>query len=133
MAQDFICAKCLDHIQFDFYRFRLSPWWLFAIILVWGILMVVPLAFKDYWVIERDGISVTRFSTNPFKKLQQLLFHQPNEQMTYAQIHVATLCYHAKKPTSPFDFWRDTLTLQIESGTRQLELPIEISSGRFLP
>lgn len=116
-----------------FTGFGYQPWWLFAIILVWGILMVVPLAFKDYWVIERDGICVTRFSPNPVKKWQQLVFGQPHEQMTYAEIHIATLYYHAKEPTSPFDFWRDTLTLQIEADTRQLELPIEISSGRFLP
>lgn len=113
--------------------FGYQPWWLFTVIQAWGIVMVIPLVFKDYWVIELDGISVTKFSSNPLKKLLQLVNHQPLERIMYADIKVATLCYHAKNPTSPFDFWRDTLTLHLENGSQQIDLPVEVSSGRFLP
>lgn len=114
--------------------FGYQPWWLFAVIMLWGLVVVLPIIFDSYWTIERTHISATILSGRFFEKFSQLLKHDMKEKVNYSDITLITIRYIAKVETSPWDFWRDELVLDlVTNANTTIRLPVSVPASTFLP
>lgn len=93
--------------------FGYQPWWVFAIVLILGLIVTLPVCFNSYWLINNKGIDIFSYSNNDFKKFCQLINLSKIEQreIHFGEIEQAQIVYKKNVRISPFDFNPDHLSL----------------------
>ncbi|WP_297818398.1 hypothetical protein [uncultured Lactobacillus sp.] len=97
-----------------FTGFGYQPWWIFLLVLVIGLLITLPVCFRDkYWLMNNSDISIYSYSQNGIVKLLQLLKLRKKSEKTikYSQIQEAEVIYIKIPRISPFNFNPDTLAI----------------------
>lgn len=114
--------------------FGYQPWWLFGIVLLLGIVVVLPVTVKDYWVIATNGIELIQYSDVTWTKFKQIFTGQPTIiRFKYADIQQLNLTYRCRQRMSPFDFNPDYYEVQFMLSDTKIEVPFTVKTGLFLP
>lgn len=106
--------------------FGYQPWWVFALVVLFGVFITLPVCFDGYWQVDHNGVTEVSYSSNDVEKLGQLLNIRKKfvEQYSYDQIQRAEITYRKKARISPWDFNPDflKLNLTVDGKLVQLEL-----------
>jgi transcriptional regulator with XRE-family HTH domain len=114
--------------------FGYQPFWLFGFIFVLGIVLVLPIVFCDYWIIDQHSLEIMRFSDKPLQKLMQLFRNSPAlVKLPYKEIKMIELIYRPKTKSSPFDFTPDDFFLKVSSNLGEFQLSLPSEAANFLP
>lgn len=96
---------------------------------------IQPFIFKDYWVVEKDGISVKKYSNGSVRKTIELVTkNQRVNKIYYKDIFSAEIIYQHIQKMSPYDFSPDAVYLKVtmHNGV-EMELNLNNTSMTFLP
>lgn len=114
--------------------FGYQPWWLFVTVFLLGIVIVLPVAIKDYWIIMDSGIELTRYSDNTWIKFKQITVGSPAvTQFNYSDIQRIVLSYRCRQRPSPFDFNPDYYELRLMTHSMTVIIPFTTQTVLFLP
>lgn len=114
--------------------FGYQPVWLTVAVFLLGVVVVLPVIFQDYWVIEQKQLTVKSYQRGVLGKLKQLMLNHPaTTVIKYDEITQATIIYHRLKRFSPFDFNPDIFILRIKTATREVDLPLTEQLRQFFP
>lgn len=117
-----------------FTGFGYQPFGLFMLIFLLGIFLVLPTLFGDYWVIEKEHLTLSQYSNQSLTKVLQLVFKQPPEiQISYSEIISLEIIHHPKMRLSPFDISPDIFYLKINHQKGEEILPLYQETKKFLP
>ncbi|RRK11641.1 XRE family transcriptional regulator [Lactiplantibacillus garii] len=121
-------------ISLFFTGFGYQPWWLFALVFGLGLVVVVPVAVNDYWIITTRGIELYSYSDKLGLKLRQLVSGHP-EKVTfdYAQLQRVTLRYQVRQRPSPFDFNPDLFQLVLTTTGMSRSVNLNAQVPDYLP
>ncbi|WP_164508184.1 helix-turn-helix domain-containing protein [Lapidilactobacillus wuchangensis] len=114
--------------------FGYQPWWLFALVLIVGLIFVLPVVFQDYWQIDRTGLRVTHYQGGSWQRIAALWRRTPQQLLSYAEMTQVKLSYQLRQQQSPWDFWPDPVIMQVtlEDG-QQVSLNLSGSLQDYLP
>lgn len=113
-----------------FTGFGYQPFWIFLIVLVFGLTVTLPACFNSYWVIYGNNLKIFSFLKNDLVKLGQLLRLKKMDikQINYSDIREAEFKYQKKQRVSPFDISHDFFKINFKLKNGQvISLPIEPS------
>lgn len=117
-----------------FTGFGYPSFWLAVLIFLFDFVLIFPIAFNDYWIIERDGLRIKNYSTNSLIKLRELLLNnQDTSLIPYSEILAITLTYRTKTRSSPFDIGPDSYYLLIATEQKSYKLCLPTKTKEFLP
>ncbi|BDZ32201.1 helix-turn-helix domain-containing protein [Lactiplantibacillus sp. WILCCON 0030] len=116
-----------------FTGFGTQPWWLFVAIMGFGIVVVLPVAVDDYWVITHDGLVLNHYATTIWAKFKQVLRHPTQTVICYDQLQTVTLHYRVRQRVSPFDINPDYFQLVLTTATMTRTLALNAQVDQYLP
>ncbi|MCT3064540.1 helix-turn-helix domain-containing protein [Lactiplantibacillus pentosus] len=117
-----------------FTGFGYQPWWVFALLYIAGMIVVVPVAIDNYWVIQSATIELNLYSTATWEKFCQIVFNRPKRiRIPYADLQRVTISYRCRKRVSPFDFNPDYFQLILKTATQTYPLECAVKASDYLP
>lgn len=117
-----------------FTGFGYQPWWLFGAVMGLGVIVVLPVAVSDYWVITQSGLILNQYSTKTLVKFKELLMRQPTKTVIrYEQLRGVALQYHTRKRTSVFDINPDYFQIMLMTAKRTWTLDLNAQVRDYLP
>jgi len=115
--------------------FGYQPWWLFGGIFLCGIILVIPVDFDDYWIVEKTQIRFVQYDRRSLHKFLQVLglAHKTISKIPYTMIDNSELLYN-KRQRMPFDWYPDNFGLRLYlKDQRQIYLPLKQNFTQYLP
>lgn len=93
--------------------FGYQLWWVFALVLILGLFITLPVCFSSFWEINQQQLIITTYSENGIKKLGQLLgiVKAEKQVIDLSQIRDARIKYEKIPRVSLFNFNPDHLYL----------------------
>ncbi|EOX2703592.1 XRE family transcriptional regulator [Enterococcus faecalis] len=114
--------------------FGYQPFWLFSAIIFIGLLLVFPIIFSDYWIINQQDIMVHQFSRNPILKIIECIKNSSTQiKIPYSEIESIEIIYTKKIRASAFDSSPDYFYLLVTYNNQTTKLYLDIYAKRFLP
>lgn len=108
--------------------------WLFPLVFLIGTVLIFPITFENYWIIELDGLRIKNYSANSLIKMRELLRNNCDTVMIpYSNIREVSLIYQTKTRSSPFDIGPDNYYLQVETEETSYTLGLPVRTKEFLP
>ncbi|GLC89140.1 helix-turn-helix domain-containing protein [Lysinibacillus piscis] len=114
--------------------FGYQPIGLLLFVFLIGCILIFPVLFNDYWVIEQDGLGIQTYSNTTTKKIVELLTYRTEKKINYTDIAAVEIIYQAKQRISPFDISFDPFDLKVilHNGDN-MYLELHHSPKMFLP
>lgn len=114
--------------------FGYQPFWLFSAIIFISLLLVFPIIFSDYWIINQQDIMVHQFSRNPILKIIECIKNSSTQiKIPYSEIESIEIIYTKKIRASAFDSSPDYFYLLVTYNNQTTKLYLDIYAKRFLP
>lgn len=110
-----------------------KTWYVFAITLMFIAGFLLPLMTKDYWIIERDELTIRQYGQGfTFQKL--LAKDQQLQHVRYADLAQVTIKYQSREHITVFDFAPDSFKMWVTAKDgRQWALDFGAHVKDFLP
>lgn len=117
-----------------FTGFGYQPWWLFGLVFGLGLVVVVPVAVNDYWLITRTSVVCYHYSDRVLMKFWQLIANRPiRTTIPYSRLKAVQLSYRTRRRFSPFDFNPDNFQLILITATATRVVDFNAQVRSYLP
>lgn len=116
-----------------FTGFGYQPWWLWMAIFILGLVVVVPVAVNDYWMITDEGLVIYHYDDRELVKFAQLISGPAKQMIPYDTLQMVRFSYRTRCRVSPFDFNPDVFQLILETTQESRVLDFNAQVRDYLP
>lgn len=119
--------------------FGYQPLGVFLFVLMLGLTCILPTLIKDFWIIDKHGLTITLYPKSTTKKFlaigQNSLGRSTNQVfIPYKEILSLELIYTKRVRVSPFDFNPDIFFINlITHSNKSIILPISNEFTKYIP